>query len=240
MAGWRAIGLDRRSGGSRSQRGAYNPPVFESDTSRHEDDHAYENMAEEEIPARGGSLRVAVWIVSAGIAIVMVVLPVMRVIDLRDRDDAVEVASSDAQSSVAARFAEAVVVQRSADVALRWARPDLRDEIDTMIVELNRRPPSDLAGAQGGVTRVACGPSYGRDRQCFNGWLRQPVATELFRMLIVVAIVNGDAVVVAIGRVNVVKDQSPVEPAGDVAGLNRSSRSMAGVASLALSGRGRT
>lgn len=169
-----------------------------------EHDHSYENVDEEEIRDHGGSLRVAVWIISALIAIVMIALPVLRVVDWGGDGDDSGVAASEARQLVATRFAAAALGERAANDAARWAVPNLRDEIDTIVSDLRQRTAPDLAGAAVSVARVDCDTSSSPDRECFQAWVRQPGATDLIRVHFVVGIVNGDVRVIDLERVNVV------------------------------------
>lgn len=184
----------------------YNALVIDYDdpTQRDEDDHQYENVDEEEIRDFGGSLRVAVWIISAPIAVVMVAFPVMRVVDWGGDDDDSVSSASNARAFVATRFAQSALARRSTDEASRWAIPSLHDEIESIVAELRRRPAAELAGATVSVARVECDTPTGPDSECFHAWLRRPVASDFIRILFVVGIENGDAVVVEIERVNVV------------------------------------
>ncbi len=168
-------------------------------------DHTYENVNEEEIRDHGGSLRVAVWIISALIAAVMVALPVLRVVDWGgDDDDDPGASASEARQFVATRFAAAALGERAASDAARWAVPNLRAEIDTIVSDLRQRSAADLSGATVSIARVDCDGSAGADRECFQAWIRQPGAADLLRVQFVVGIVNGDARVIEIERVNVV------------------------------------
>ena len=166
-------------------------------------DHDYENVDEEEIRDRGGSLRVAVLVVSIVIALVMIALPVLRVIDWGD-DDGGNTAASEARALVAARFIDAVFVRRSTDVALRWALPRLRDEIDIIVADLNQRPAADFVGAAISFAAVACDADPGPDSECYHAWIRRPGAADLLRVQLTVTILNGDPVVTEIERINVV------------------------------------
>lgn len=167
-------------------------------------DHNYENVAEDEIPDRGSSLRVAVWIISAVIAAVMVALPLLRVVDWGGDDDDSGSSAGEARAIVASRFAESALARLSANDAARWALPSLRDEIETIVNDLRRRPEADLRGAAISLARVECDSAVGDDSECFQAWARQPGATDLIRVKLVVGIVNGDARVIDIERINVV------------------------------------
>jgi len=167
--------------------------------------HNYENVDEEEIRDHGGSLRVAVWVVSALIAVALIAVPVFRVIEWGDgdRDDG-GASASEARAFVATRFADAAFIRRSADEALRWTLPQLRSQIDAIVDELRQRPATDFAGAAVSVAAVACDGMAGRDSGCYHAWIRRPGASDLIRVQLVVEIVNGDAIVTEIERVNVV------------------------------------
>jgi len=178
--------------------------VIDDEVESGEYDHTYENVDEEEIRDHGGSLRVAVWIISALIAAVMVALPVLRVVDWGGDDDDAGASASEARQFVATRFAGAVLGERAASDAARWAIPNLRDEIDTIVGDLRQRPAADLSGAAVSIARVDCDVSSDADRECFHAWIRQPGASDLLRVQFVVGIVNGDARVIEIERVNVV------------------------------------
>ena len=170
-------------------------------------DHRYENVDEEEIRDHGGSLRVAVWVVSALIAVALIAVPVFRVIDWRGDDGANDDAgasASDARAFVATRFADAVFVRRSTDEAVRWTLPQLRGQIDVIVGELRERPSTDFAGAAVSVAAVACDSEAGGNRGCYQAWIRRPGASDIVRVQLVVEIVNGDAIVTEIERVNVV------------------------------------
>lgn len=167
-------------------------------------DHEYENVAEEEIPDRRGTLRVAVWAVSAVIALVMVALPVIRVIDWGDGDDDTDSSASEARAFVATRFTSDALVRLSPTAAARWAIPSLRDEIESIVSDLQQRPAADLRGAAVSVARVECDDGTDSDSECFHAWVRQPGAADLIRIAFVVSIVNGDARVIEIERINAV------------------------------------
>lgn len=167
-------------------------------------DHTYENVAEEEVPDRGNSLRVVVWIVSAVIAVVMVAFPVIQVIDWGDDDNDANASASDARAVVASRFAESALARLSANDAARWALPNLRDEIEAIVGDLRRRPVAELQGATISLARVDCNAPTDDDSECFHAWARQPGAADLIRVKLTVSIVNGNARVIEIERVNVV------------------------------------
>lgn len=167
-------------------------------------DHRYENVDEDEIPDRGSSLRIIVWIVSALIALVMITLPVIRVIGWGDDDDDASASASEARSFVAARFANDAFVRLSPDAASQWALPRLQDEIESIVDDLRQRSASDLSGAAVSVAEVDCGDATEPDSECFHAWARQPGAADLIRVKLTVSIVNGNARVIEIERVNVV------------------------------------
>lgn len=167
-------------------------------------DHDYQNVDGEEIPDDRGSLRVALWVISAALAVVMVAYPVIQVIDWDGDDDDSGADASDARAFVAARFATDAFVRLSADDAAGWALPNLRDEIETIVSDLQQRPAGDRSGAAVSLARVECDDAIDSDSECFHAWARKPGAVDLIRVLLVVGIVNGDARVIDVERVNVV------------------------------------
>jgi hypothetical protein len=148
-------------------------------------------------------LRVVVWIVSAFVLVVLIALPVARVLMAgdggTDRDDA----ARDARQFVADRFAEDAFERRASDAAARWALPELRDDVDDLVGELQSRPSVDLAGAAASTANVGCSVPVGQDAECFHAWLRKPGTAELVRVRLVIDIVNGQATIVDIERVEV-------------------------------------
>jgi hypothetical protein len=167
-------------------------------------DHDYENVDEETIPDRRNTIRVVFWIVSALIAIGMVAWPVIRVIDWGDDDNDGASSASQARAFVAERFAADALVRFSANDAARWAVPAVRSDIDAIVQDLRQRPASDFQGAAVTVARVSCQDQPDPDSECFHAWIRQPGAKDLLRILLVVSIINGDARVTDIQRINVV------------------------------------
>jgi hypothetical protein len=167
-------------------------------------DHDYENVDEETIPDRRKMIRVVFWIVSALIAIGMIAWPLIRVIDWGDDGSDGPSAASQARAFVAEQFAADALVRFSANDAARWAVPSVRSDIDTIVEDLRRRPASDFRGASVTVARVSCSDQPDAESECFHAWIRQPGAKDLLRILLVVSIVNGDARVTEIQRVNVV------------------------------------
>jgi hypothetical protein len=167
-------------------------------------DHDYENVDEETIPDRRNVVRVVFWIVSALIAVGMVAWPVIRVIDWGDDDNDGGSSASQARAFVAERFAADALLHFSANDAARWAVPSVRPDIDAIVEDLRQRPASDFQGAAVTVARVSCQAQVDSDSECFHAWIRQPGAKDLLRILLVVSIVNGDARITDIQRVNVV------------------------------------
>ncbi|HEX5164696.1 MAG TPA: hypothetical protein VFV93_04810 [Thermomicrobiales bacterium] len=167
-------------------------------------DHDYQNVDEETIPDRRDMIRIVFWIVSALIAIGMVAWPVIRVIDWGDDDSDGPSAASQARAFVAERFASDALVRFSASDAARWAVPSVRRDIDAIVDDLRQRPATDFQGAAVTVARVSCPDQTEPDSECFHAWIRQPGAKDLLRLLLVVSIVNGDARVTEIERINVV------------------------------------
>jgi hypothetical protein len=166
-------------------------------------DHTYENIDEDEIVERDSSFKVIVLVVSAIIALVMVTLPALRVIDRGDNDDEAGTSASEARAYVAARFAEDALARRSAISASQWAMPELRDQIIEIVDSVAARPSEELTGAAVSLARVDCDGS-GDESECFHAWLRQPNEADLIRIKLTVSIVNGNARVTEIERVNVV------------------------------------
>jgi hypothetical protein len=167
------------------------------------EDHGYENIDEDEIADRRSSFRIVVFAVSAVIALVMIALPVIRVIDWGDDDDA-NASASEARAFVATRFASDAFARLSLAAASRWAVPQLQDEIESTIDDLRQQPTADLQGATVSVAAVDCGGPTEPDSECFHAWVRQPGDADLIRVKLTVSIVNGNARVTAIERVNVV------------------------------------
>jgi hypothetical protein len=168
------------------------------------EDHNYENIDEDEIADRRSSFRVVIVVVSAIIALVMVALPVVRVIDWGDDDDDANVSASEARAFVANRFARDAFARLSPTAASQWALPELREEIEAIVGDLRQHPTADLRGAAVSVAEVDCGEATEPDIECFHAWVRQPGATDLIRVKLTVSIINGNARVIAIERVNVV------------------------------------
>ncbi len=168
------------------------------------EDHSYENIDEDEIDDRRSSFRIVVFVVSAVIALVMVALPVIRVIDWGDGDDDANASASEARAFVATRFASDAFARLSPAAASRWAVPQLQDEIESTINDLRQQPTADLQGATISVAEVDCGGPTEPDSECFHVWVRQPGDADLIRVKLTVSIVNGNARVTAIERVNVV------------------------------------
>lgn len=167
-------------------------------------DHRYENIDEEEIRDRRGSLRVVLFVVSAVIALSMLALPVLRVINWGDDGADPNTAASEARAFVAARFANDAFARLSASEAAQWALPRLRDQITTLVTSIRERPAEDLRGAAISLARVDCNGSGDDDSECFHAWMRQPGQADLIRVKLTVSIVNGSARVIEIERVGVV------------------------------------
>jgi len=165
-------------------------------------DHTYENVDEDEIADRRSSFKVVALFISAIIALVMLALPVLRVIDWGDNDDA-RTSAGDARAFVAGRFASDALARRSADRAQQWALPNLRDDIVAIVNDLAAQPASDLTGAAVSLARIDC-DAEDDDTECFHAWLRQPGKPDLIRLKLTVSIIDGNARVTAIERVEVV------------------------------------
>ena len=180
--------------------------MIDEDDARPDDyDHRYENIDENEIAGRRSSFRVVVLIVLALIALVMIAVPVIRVVDWGDDDDNAATSASEARAFVATRFANDAFVRLSPRAASQWALPQLRDEIESIVVDLRQRPAADLRGAAVSIAEVDCGESTTQpDSECFHAWARQPGATDLIRVKLTIGIVNGNARVIDIERVNLV------------------------------------
>jgi hypothetical protein len=177
---------------------------LDNDDVANEYDHSYENIDEEEIRDRRGSLRVVIFVVSAIIALSMLAVPVFRVIDWGSDGDDPNTAASDARAFVAARFANDALARRSAISASQWALPDLKDEIVAIVDDVTSRPAEELTGAAVSLARVDCNGGADDDSECFHAWMRQPGEADLIRVKLTVSIVNGNARVIEIERVGVV------------------------------------
>lgn len=164
----------------------------------------YENVDDAELArADSGSwLRWLIWGGSALIVLAMVAVPALRLLDdyNRSRAEPNDTAQA-ARTSVALRFSSAMLDDRSARVAIAYAEPELRGAIEQLIGSLQERDARDLDGAQVALARVACVGETVRGSECFQSWLRQPGQPEVMRIRFTVAVIEGQARVVAVERV---------------------------------------
>jgi hypothetical protein len=160
----------------------------------------YENIDEERAHESHRTLRAAIWIVSGLIVFVMVGLPVLNIVQDSRRNNR-EAAVRDAREHVAVQFTAAALDRRSTRGALQWVHPSLSDEVDELVSYLRTRGEATLDGAEASLARVECGPNPYQESECFQAWLRQPgdaATPDIIRIWMIVAIVDGQARVVAI------------------------------------------
>lgn len=132
------------------------------------------------------------------IAVTMIGLPVMRILTADDDTTVRREAASDARGQVAVLFASAVLESRAPSIAVRYAIPELEDQIRTMSADLQRRDADDLRGAVARTSRSTCANDV-EEQECFVAQLSRSGEDPVIQIAFVVGIVNGVARVIAIG-----------------------------------------
>jgi hypothetical protein len=136
--------------------------------------------------------------VSMLVVLVMVAIPILRAVEV-GRQTTPERSARDARTYVALQFATAVLERRAIGESRSWALPHVHDAVDALVRDLRGRDSADLEGAQASVTRVPCGVAQAPGEECFLASLARPGPILVTRMRFTVGIVDGRAIVVAIG-----------------------------------------
>ena len=149
--------------------------------------------------------RIIVAVVSTILIVSLVAIPVMNVIDIASENDPDE-ARRNASAFVARQFAGAVLQDRSMSGSTRWAIVSLREDVEALVGSLQARDSAELEGAEPALARRSCSRAVPDDAACFEAWLQRPDGADLLRITFTVAIVNGEARVIDVDRLDAIAD----------------------------------
>ena len=147
--------------------------------------------------------RIIVAVVSAILIVSLVAIPVMNVIDIAEGNDPDE-ARRNASSFVARQFTEAVLEDRSLSGSTRWAVVSLQEDVEALVGSLQARDAVELEGAEPALARRSCSRAVPDGAECFEAWLRRPDGPDLLRITFTIAIVNGEARVIDVNRLDAI------------------------------------
>lgn len=147
--------------------------------------------------------RIIVAVVSTILIIALVAIPVMNVIDTARGNDPDE-ARRNANAFVARQFTEAVLEDRSLSGSTRWAVVSLREDVEALVGSLQARDSTEFEGAESALAGRSCSRAVPDDAECFEAWLRRMDGADLLRITFTVAIVNGEARVIDVARLDAI------------------------------------
>lgn len=165
------------------------------------DDFDFDPDWEHEEARRQRRWRIIVAVVSAILILALVAIPVMNAIDTARGNDP-EDARRDASTFVARQFTDAVMVDRSLSGSTRWAIVSLREEVEALVGSLQARDPDELDGAEPSLARRSCARTHPAEAECFEARLRRADGLDLLRLSFAVGIVNGEARVIDVTRLD--------------------------------------
>lgn len=177
--------------------------VYDADADPEFDVEAADDWDDEDVRRRQRRWKIIVAVVSAILILSLVAIPVLNAIDTARGSDTQDI-PRDASTVVARRFTESVMVDRSVTRSTGWAIVSLRAEIEALVGSLQARDAADLDGADPSLARRSCARSLPDDAECFEAWLRRADGPDLLRISFAVGVVNGEARVIEIARLDAV------------------------------------
>lgn len=163
-------------------------------------DERYDEEEEEPYQSSYRWLQPLILSLAVVLVIAMAGVPVLRIFELLQEEDESLSIDERARRNTALLFAEAALERRSTNRAEAFVTPELHDQVDTIIGDLQSREPSSLDGASVTVASINCTQLRYSGGDCFQASLSRDDGPPLMTVQYAVENVNNSAIVVAIER----------------------------------------